>query len=116
MNGTAKRPPKWKLEYLTFRPSMLHPPSGPSEPAGSSEDGAEMVAQEGRFVYPIPVKQLPKSLRAANVTKSKFAPYEMEDLTIPSWLKLVRKLGQAKNEKLRKKFREYMYMGAGEEL
>lgn len=100
MNGTAKHPPKWKLEYLTFEPSKLHPPS--------AEAGQDVTAARWR---PIPLKHLPKTLRNATVTKSKYAPYKMADLTIPSWLRLVRRLGKAKHGKLRQRFRRYMYMG-----
>lgn len=101
--GSAKHPPKWKLEYVTFEPSKLHPPV------------AENLTSE-KFWYPIPLKHLPKSLRNATAQKSKFAPYKMADLTIPSWLRLVQRLGRTKNVKLRKRFRRYMYMGASEEL
>ncbi|KAI0347563.1 hypothetical protein BDW22DRAFT_1352033 [Trametopsis cervina] len=112
MNGTAKHPPQWRLEYLTFAPPNLHPPSAAT--TGTATDDAATV----RFAYPIPLKHLPKKLRdaSANVTKSKYAPYGMEDLTIPSWLRLVRRLGRAKHAKLRRRFKQYMYMGADQEL
>ncbi|CAL1700593.1 unnamed protein product [Somion occarium] len=103
LNATTnkrKRPPKYKLEYLTFHPSLLHPPS----------EGAR-----SGFHYPLPLRNLPRSLRNSTVTKSKYAPYGMHDLTIPSWLKLARRLGKAKHKKLRARFRRYMYMGADEE-
>lgn len=88
-------PPKFKLEYLTFDPTALHPQNN-----------------ESRFHYPVPLQHLPRSLRNSTVTISKYAPYRMNDLTIPSWLCLARKL--AKSKKLRKRFKEYMFMG-GEE-
>jgi endopolyphosphatase len=129
MNGSAKHPPKWKLEYLTFELSKLHPPSVATRtdaaPAlwenATGTDAGIVLGQASemrkeRFVYPVPLKQLPKKLRAANVTASKYAPYKMADLTIPSWLQLARRLGRAKHAKLRKRFRRYMYMGANEEL
>ena len=97
---TGKWAPKFKLEYLTYDPSLLHPPEG---------------FEGSQFHYPIPLKNLPRSLRNSTVTKSKYAPYEMQDLTIPSWLKLARRLGQTKHQKLRARFRRYMYMGADEE-
>ncbi|KAK7695800.1 hypothetical protein QCA50_000438 [Cerrena zonata] len=97
---TGKRAPKFKLEYLTFEPSLLHPPEG---------------LEASQFHYPIPLKNLPRSLRNSTVTKSKYAPYKMQDLTIPSWLKLARRLGKAKHQKLRTRFRRYMYMGLDEE-
>ena len=90
------RKPKFKLEYLTHRLEALHP----GDPEGSEE-----------LQYPIPLKQLPKSLREGNATSSKFAPYEMDDLTIPSWVGLARRLGDATRKKLRRRFKKYMYMG-----
>jgi len=92
--------PKYKLEYMTFVPSLLHPPR--------TADGTD------GFQYPIPLKRLPGSLRDSGVTDSKYAPYSMADLTIPSWVGLAQKLGDESNVKLRKRFRKYMYMG-GEE-
>jgi endopolyphosphatase len=94
VDGTRK--PKFKLEYLTHRLDALHP--------GDVEGSLE-------FQYPIPLKQLPKSLREGNVTSSKLAPYEMDDLTIPSWVELARRLGDPSRKKLRKRFKQYMYMG-----
>ena len=115
MNRTAKRPPKWKLEYLTFAPQALHPPT--AAVLGDDEPKAQKNKKKEQFVYPIPLKRLPKKLRQANVTSSKYAPYAMEDLTIPSWASLARRLAKAgKSSKLRRRFREYMYMGANHEL
>ncbi|RDB22520.1 Endopolyphosphatase [Hypsizygus marmoreus] len=93
--------PRFKLEYLTFPPQLLHPPA---------------VRADGRhdFRYPIPLRHLPRSLRNASTTESKYAPYGMADLTIGSWMKLAQELGDANSKKLRKRFRKYMYMG-GEE-
>ena len=92
--------PKFKLEYLTHSLDALHP--------GDTQEGAE-------FEYPIPLKQLPKSLReGGNVTRSKFAPYRMEDLTITSWVELARRLGDPSRKKLRRRFKRYMYMGEDE--
>jgi endopolyphosphatase len=62
-------------------------------------------------VYPIPLDQLPEELRNGTVTKSRYAPYHMKDLTIASWVKLGRKLADDKNAKLRKKFKKYMFGG-----
>ncbi|KAI0081809.1 endopolyphosphatase [Panus rudis PR-1116 ss-1] len=98
LNGTGKRPPKFKLEYLTFAPTSLHPP-----------------ATGARGWYPIPLKNLPRSLRNATVTRSKYAPYRMADLTIPSWVKLAQRLAKPRQTKLRGRFRRYMYMGADDE-
>jgi len=93
LNGTEK--PKFKLEYLTYKLEALHP--------GYAE-GTEDIQ------YPIPLKQLPHSLREGNKTSSKFAPYRMEDLTIPSWVGLARRLGDPSRKKLRRRFKQYMYM------
>ncbi|KAF9462658.1 Metallo-dependent phosphatase-like protein [Collybia nuda] len=93
--------PRFKLEYLTYVPELLHPPS----------TNADSIRG---FQYPIPLEHLPRSLRNSNVTWSKYAPYRMADLTIPSWVGLAQKLGDSKDTKLRKRFRKYMYMG-GEE-
>ena len=91
----AKKP-KFKLEYLTHKLEALHP-----------EDGR----RSEEFHYPIPLKELPKSIREGNVTSSKFAPYGMEDLTIASWVRLARRLGDPSRKKLRRRFKRYMYMG-----
>jgi endopolyphosphatase len=91
----AKHEPEFKLEYLTYRLSSLHPTDNVTEP-------------------PVPLANLPRSLREPGVTESKFAPYGLRDLTIPSWLDLACKLGTPREEQLRKQFKQYMYMG-GEE-
>ncbi|KAG1892443.1 hypothetical protein F4604DRAFT_1565645 [Suillus subluteus] len=83
-----KDEPKFKLEYLTFPISKLYMADGP-----------------------VPLRNLPKSLREAGITKSELAPYGLGDLTIPSWLDLACKLGKPREKKLRKQFRKYMYMG-----
>ncbi|KAG2152251.1 Metallo-dependent phosphatase-like protein [Suillus cothurnatus] len=80
--------PKFKLEYLTFPISNLY------------------IADE-----PVPLRNLPKSLREGGVTKSELAPYGLLDLTIRSWLDLACKLGKPREKKLRKQFKKYMYMG-----
>ncbi|THH11704.1 hypothetical protein EW145_g447 [Phellinidium pouzarii] len=92
--------PKFRLEYATFARSSLHPGSG---------------------AYPIPLKELPMSLRTANETAEdgqKYMPYGLRDLTIGSWLGLARRLGEAKkgNAKVRAQFRQYMYQGAEQAL
>ncbi|KAG6821271.1 hypothetical protein H0H93_002381 [Arthromyces matolae] len=98
--ANEKRKPEFKLEYMTFSPEKMHP----------IHDGEE----GGIFHYPIPLKRLPKSLRKGNVTETKFAPYSMKDLTIPSWVELAQKLGNKQEKKLRGQFRKYMYMGGVE--
>lgn len=96
--GSKTRTPKFELEYLTYDLDLLHP--GPGQET------------QGEFAYPIPIKHLPKSLREPGTTKSKYAPYRLKDLTIPSWIRLARQLGEEKDKKLRKVFRKYMTLGA----
>ncbi|KAG6919426.1 hypothetical protein DXG01_006309 [Tephrocybe rancida] len=102
--ANSKRKPKFKLEYLTFAPTQLHPADNGTENGNGS-----------KFQYPIPLEQLPKSLQISGVTESKFAPYSMTDLTIPAWVDLARRLGDKREAKLRARFRKYMYMGGKEE-
>ncbi|KAF9259533.1 endopolyphosphatase [Marasmius fiardii PR-910] len=80
--------PKFELEYSTYK--------------------ADILSSEGE--RPIPAKLLPRSLRNGTITKSKFAPYEMVDLTVESWYKLALELGKSKNKKLGKRFKDYMYL------
>ncbi|KAI0638216.1 Metallo-dependent phosphatase-like protein [Trametes polyzona] len=114
--------PKFKLEYLTFPVAALHPPPE-SEAAADATDTDDSARSEGKgkgkkkdkFWYPIPRRQLPRLLRNSTIEKSKkFAPYELEDLTIPSWTALAQRLGRAKAKRLRQRFRRFMYMGADE--
>ncbi|KAI0375671.1 hypothetical protein BV20DRAFT_932452 [Pilatotrama ljubarskyi] len=115
-------PPKFKLEYLTFPVRALRPPpeaEGAAEAEGI-DGGRDTIADatvnaKRKFWYPIPRRHLPRRLRNGTITESKkFAPYELEDLTIPSWTALAQRLGRAKAKKLRQRFRRYMYMGADE--
>ncbi|KAJ8456328.1 hypothetical protein ONZ45_g18763 [Pleurotus djamor] len=93
-NANKTRKPRFKLEYLTWKLDRLHPSSG-----------------EASFHYPVPKQHLPRSLRDGNVTSSrKYAPYEMEDLTIGSWVSVARRLGNSKEKELRKRFRKLMYI------
>ncbi|KAF8974554.1 endopolyphosphatase [Flammula alnicola] len=94
--------PQFELEYLTYALDSLHP-------AGTKEDAQK------EFAYPVPVRHLPESLREPGVVKSKYAPYRMDDLTIPSWIRLARQLADGKRRKLRKRFRKYMFLGGEEE-
>jgi len=94
-NATEFYTPEWKLEYMTYGLSVF---------GGNGSDGSQEI---------IPSANLPKALR--NGKGAKYAPYSLPDLTIPSWIKLARKLGDRENRKLRKKFRGYMFMGHGEE-
>lgn len=92
-NKTHK--PVFELEYVTFPVEMLAP--------------QELQEDE----YPIPLRHLPESLKeaAAEGSKSKYAPYKMEDLTIGSWVQLARKLADEKKQQLRRRFKKYMYGG-----
>ena len=93
-----KQEPKFRLEYVTYPVSMIHPPS-------DNQTGRQQQCI-------LPLRHLPRSLQNETRTSSKYAPYRMEDLTIPSWLKLAHRMVQPKHEKLRDKFRRYMYMGS----
>ncbi|CDO76280.1 hypothetical protein BN946_scf184470.g38 [Trametes cinnabarina] len=118
------RPPKFKLEYLTFPVHALHPPAPETDEAegeagtgyATNSTGSTSIdaAKARKFWYPIPKRHLPRTLRNSTIVKSrKFAPYGLEDLTIPSWTGLAQRLGRSKSKRLRQKFREFMYMGAG---
>ncbi|KIY71419.1 endopolyphosphatase [Cylindrobasidium torrendii FP15055 ss-10] len=98
--GNKTHYPHFKLEYATYAPAALYPLTVNDEEGMKDKDNA---------FYPIPLKNLPKSLRKGPVSKSKYLPYGMEDLTIGSWVDLARKLSKDGNQKLRKKFRKYMY-------
>ncbi|TFK75900.1 endopolyphosphatase [Pluteus cervinus] len=100
-DANEEQKPAYELEYMTFQPALLHPEAADG---GSGEI----------FWYPIPLQQLPRSLRNSSVTESKFAPYAMADLTVGSWLELGRRLGDKTETALRKKFRKYMYLGGSE--
>jgi len=90
--------PRFKLEYTTFPAAALLP--GPGQ-------------NESEFRYPIPLKNLPKYVRKGQA-KKKYFPYEMQDLTLGSWLELARRLGDSQEKKLRKMFRQFMYLGGKE--
>jgi len=91
--------PEFELEYMTFPLSGIHP----------DEEAQDTTNHR----YVIPLRLLPAELRQpGTAVKPKYTPYELDDLTIPSWLDLATRL--AKEKKLQKKFKGYMYMG-GEE-
>lgn len=129
--------PKFRLEYLTYAlPSLYPPPSSAGsedddeiEPGSDAGDVRAPTSRSldvekkrgknkrgGGFAYPVPLKQLPRSLRVQNETrtKSKYAPYRLADLTVGSWVKFARRLGDKERTKLRARFTRFMYMG-GEE-
>ncbi|KAJ3880320.1 Metallo-dependent phosphatase-like protein [Lentinula edodes] len=97
-DNDKSHPPRFELEYTTLPASVLLP-----------EEGQNLTV----FRYPIPLRNLPNSLREGKM-KKKYFPYEMKDLTIGSWLDLARRLGDVKEKKLREKFRQYMYLGGTE--
>lgn len=125
-DADERHPPKFKLEYLTFPVAALHPPEAEgaadatdtAEPASDSADASEGKGKEkkgAKFWHPIPRRHLPRLLRNSTIGKSKkFAPYGLEDLTIPSWTALGQRLGRTKAKQLRQRFRRFMYMGADE--
>lgn len=96
----ARDTPEYELEYLTFSLLRLHT----GGVAGRTSNTQPLI----------PLENLPEELRDVEVKKSKYAPYEMEDLTIPSWVELARKIGK-EGGKLRKRFRKYMYVGGTDE-
>jgi endopolyphosphatase len=99
LEGANKtNPPQFELEYLTYRLEALHP-----DPERDSKE---------EFTYPVPPKLLPKSLRKPGVTKSRYTPYKMKDLTIGSWIRIGRRL--IDNTKLQRRFRKYMFAGGKE--
>ncbi|KAG0698681.1 Metallo-dependent phosphatase-like protein [Suillus ampliporus] len=90
--------PEFELEYMTFPLSGLHP-----------DEAAQDVTDHQ---YVIPLRHLPEELRKPGAVESLYTPYELEDLTIPSWLDLATRL--TKETELQLRFKEFMYMG-GEE-
>jgi endopolyphosphatase len=104
----AKKAPVFELEYTTFRTDVLRPKNGTQ---------AE-VAGAGGVIYPIPPSHLPRSLRPGGDAhgKTKRTPYAMQDLTVSSWLKLARTLGNTTEEKMRARFRTFMTVSAGGEV
>jgi endopolyphosphatase len=94
-NASEAYAPKWELEYMTYDLSIF---------GKRSEEAPEVI----------PRQNIPKSVRHGR--GEKYAPYSMDDLTIPSWIELARRLGDGDNRKLRRSFRKYMFMGHGEEV
>lgn len=92
-NGTVEEEPEWELEYITHKVSALHPGKG---------------EEIGSFVYPIPPRLLPRALQEGGKGGKRLAPYEMDDLTIGSWMGLARRLGREKEKW--KQFKEFMYL------
>ncbi|TRM67571.1 Metallo-dependent phosphatase-like protein [Schizophyllum amplum] len=104
--ATKRQRPKYELEYVTYARDQLQ----------GDEHG----------LLPVPRKHLPKVLREPPKEQEegqstegnglgRYVPYGMRDLTVGSWFKLARKLGDDSHAKLRKRFRKYMYQGRGEQ-
>ncbi|KIJ20029.1 hypothetical protein PAXINDRAFT_153001 [Paxillus involutus ATCC 200175] len=95
--------PEFELEYVTFPLSKLR------------IGGEDMAGDESLMPPLIPSRNLPEELHGTGGIKTKYAPYNLDDLTIPSWLHLAWRLGQGQEKKLRRRFRKYMYMGGEED-
>ncbi|KAG2141513.1 hypothetical protein BD769DRAFT_1650743 [Suillus cothurnatus] len=91
--------PEFELEYTTFPLSSLHP-----------DEEAQNITNHR---YVIPLRLLPEELRQPGAVESEYTPYQLNDLTIPSWLDLATRL--TKDKELRSRFKEFMYMGGAEE-
>ncbi|CAE6454211.1 unnamed protein product [Rhizoctonia solani] len=81
--------PQYELEYVTYSLATLRDAN----------------------VTIIPEHLLPPELRGGSIetlTKSRYAPFGLRDLTIPSWIKFARNMGQKK--KLWKRFQEAMFL------
>lgn len=91
--------PEFELEYMTFPLSSLH-----------LDEEAQNITHHQ---YVIPLRFLPEELHQPGAVDSGYTPYELNDLTIPSWLDLATRL--TKDKKLRSRFKEFMYMGSVEE-
>ncbi|KAJ7276413.1 hypothetical protein B0H12DRAFT_1085257 [Mycena haematopus] len=79
--GNKTHKPSFKLEYVTY--------------------GADVLEGKEGF-YPVPPKNLPSTL------KNRQTAYGLEDMTVPSWIALARRLSNSK--KLSSLFKIYMYM------
>ena len=80
--------------------------------AGAEEEVDLLKDQETGWL-PIPLRELPKSVRRWNGTgpvPAKYVPYSLADLTVGSWLRLAARLGDGKRKGLRRRFGRYMYM------
>ncbi|KAL1702321.1 Metallo-dependent phosphatase-like protein [Schizophyllum commune] len=100
--ASKRRKPKFALEYVTY--------------------AREQLQGEADGMLPVPRRHLPKELREGNGTahagkagRGGLVPYGMRDLTVGSWVKLARKLGDEGHAKLRKRFRKFMYQGRGQQ-
>ena len=97
VDSTSNSAPQFHVEYSTFKARTLvpnatewtQPPPVPLHLLPNYQEGLEGEAREA-YLH----------------TLKKFTPWKMKDLTIPSYVKLARKLVAEK--KLWKKFSEFM--------
>ncbi|KAF9518808.1 hypothetical protein BS47DRAFT_1370951 [Hydnum rufescens UP504] len=94
-DATADMAPQYTLEYVTYDLGVL----------------------DNATDYPVPHRLLPKELfdpdNTTEVNESlsrKYAPYGLPDLTIGSWMRLAKRLGNGKHKKMWKRFKAFMYM------
>jgi endopolyphosphatase len=87
--------PQYTLEYVTY----------------------DLAVLDNATDYPVPHRLLPKELfdpdnttEARRFALRKYAPYRLPDLTIGSWMRLAKRLGNGKHKKLWKRFKAFMYM------
>lgn len=90
--------PEFELEYMTFPLSGIHPD--------------EEAQDRTNHRYVIPLRLLPEELRKPGAVESEYTPYQLDDLTIPSWLDFATRL--AKEKELQIRFKEFMYLGGKE--
>ncbi|KZO97416.1 hypothetical protein CALVIDRAFT_536427 [Calocera viscosa TUFC12733] len=127
-DATEDVPPAWELEYVTYSreawnrsllegrellPREFVPPElggwmvHPSLLAASDEEGDTGEPEE------VDKKKKKKKKGKKKERERNLVPYEMPDLTIPSWLGLARRLTREKG--VWREFKRNMYVGTGEE-
>ena len=115
-DADERKEPKFKLEYLTYTLPSLQLGNEHDEGGEEVRGKIDIVNKKGKEKwYPVPLKELPKSLVKGKKKSEKYLPFNMEDLTIGSWMKMAVRLGERKENKLRKRFKKYMYMGGEEQ-
>ena len=115
-DADERKEPKFKLEYLTYTLPSLQLGNGGDEESGERMErmmDADYKKGKKGIWHPVPLKELPEPLLKRKKKSKKYFPYEMEDLTIGSWMRMAVRLGR--ESKLRKRFKEYMYMGGEEQ-
>ncbi|CED83970.1 Acid sphingomyelinase and PHM5 phosphate metabolism protein [Phaffia rhodozyma] len=127
VNRHSSTPPEYLLEYLTYNPSVLDPFFPPLPPNSSMSSSSSQPP-------PIPLHLLPPCLLSSSSSsfiaskdddgnkadqneterlRTHYAPYNLSDLTIPSYVSLSKKL--ASDKVLWKRFLETMFVGTGRE-